>query len=272
MYEKITGEDPYKAPDDDLSGRPLHHGRPVGGLQPDVQRPRPACAGRSEFLRPRCQPPRRLRPHAGPGRRLFRHPHHHRQLSGHARNPAPSPPTCPSSNKPRPKARERVSKMFSIKGKRTVDSFHRELGMTMWDNCGMARTREGLDRSARQDPANPRGVLEQRAHPRLRRGRQHGTRKSRPRRRLPRIRRNDVLRRPRPRGILRRPLPHRTPVLRNRPGSPSPAAPRPAKPNATTTISPTFPAGNTRAPATPRSSTRNALVYESVHASIRSYA
>jgi succinate dehydrogenase / fumarate reductase flavoprotein subunit len=42
-------------------------------------------------------------------------------------------------------ARERVSKLFSIKGKRTVDSFHRELGMTMWDNCGMARTREGLD-------------------------------------------------------------------------------------------------------------------------------
>jgi succinate dehydrogenase / fumarate reductase flavoprotein subunit len=42
-------------------------------------------------------------------------------------------------------ARERVSKLFSIKGKRTVDSFHRELGMTMWDNCGMARSREGLD-------------------------------------------------------------------------------------------------------------------------------
>ena len=42
-------------------------------------------------------------------------------------------------------ARERVSKLFSIKGKRTVDSFHRELGMTMWDHCGMARSREGLD-------------------------------------------------------------------------------------------------------------------------------
>ena len=153
-------------------------------------------------------------------------------------------------------ARERVSKLFSIKGKRTVDSFHRELGMIMWDNCGMARSREGLDHGTRQNPANPRGILEQRAHPRLRRRRQHGTRKSRPRRRLPRIRRNDVLRRPRPRGILRRPLPHRTPVLRNRPGSPSPAAPRPVKPNATTTSSPTFPAGNTTATATPRSSTR----------------
>jgi succinate dehydrogenase / fumarate reductase flavoprotein subunit len=41
-------------------------------------------------------------------------------------------------------ARERIDKMFSIQGKRTVDSFHRELGMTMWDHCGMARSREGL--------------------------------------------------------------------------------------------------------------------------------
>jgi succinate dehydrogenase / fumarate reductase, flavoprotein subunit len=42
---------------------------------------------------------------------------------------------------------ERVSKMFSIKGKRTVDSFHRELGKIMWDECGMARSREGLTKA-----------------------------------------------------------------------------------------------------------------------------
>ena len=40
--------------------------------------------------------------------------------------------------------RERINKLFTIQGKRTVDSFHRELGMTLWDNCGMARSREGL--------------------------------------------------------------------------------------------------------------------------------
>jgi succinate dehydrogenase / fumarate reductase flavoprotein subunit len=34
---------------------------------------------------------------------------------------------------------------MNIKGNRPVDSFHRELGKTMWDKCGMARTREGLD-------------------------------------------------------------------------------------------------------------------------------
>jgi succinate dehydrogenase / fumarate reductase flavoprotein subunit len=38
----------------------------------------------------------------------------------------------------------KVDKLLSIKGKRTVDSFHRELGKILWDYCGMARTAEGL--------------------------------------------------------------------------------------------------------------------------------
>ena len=41
-------------------------------------------------------------------------------------------------------ARSRIAKFISIQGKRTVDSFHRELGMTLWDHCGMARSRDGL--------------------------------------------------------------------------------------------------------------------------------
>jgi succinate dehydrogenase / fumarate reductase flavoprotein subunit len=35
-------------------------------------------------------------------------------------------------------------KLLGIKGKRTVDSFHRELGKIMWDYCGMARNAAGL--------------------------------------------------------------------------------------------------------------------------------
>ncbi len=49
-------------------------------------------------------------------------------------------------------AKERVSKLFSIQGKRTVDSFHRELGLTMWDKCGMARSREGLTEALEKIP------------------------------------------------------------------------------------------------------------------------
>jgi len=38
----------------------------------------------------------------------------------------------------------RVNKLLNIKGKKTVDQFHRELGLTMWEYCGMSRTEEGL--------------------------------------------------------------------------------------------------------------------------------
>jgi succinate dehydrogenase / fumarate reductase flavoprotein subunit len=38
-----------------------------------------------------------------------------------------------------------IDKLLSIKGKRTVDSFHRELGKIVWDYCGMARTAQGLE-------------------------------------------------------------------------------------------------------------------------------
>ena len=39
---------------------------------------------------------------------------------------------------------ERTKRLLSIDGKRTVDSFHRELGKIMWDYCGMARNDAGL--------------------------------------------------------------------------------------------------------------------------------
>ncbi|MEO6965308.1 MAG: FAD-binding protein, partial [Acidobacteriaceae bacterium] len=38
-----------------------------------------------------------------------------------------------------------VEKLLSIKGERTVDSFHRELGKIVWEYCGMARNAEGLE-------------------------------------------------------------------------------------------------------------------------------
>src|SRR3954466_5389701 len=37
-----------------------------------------------------------------------------------------------------------TQRFLSIKGKRSVDSFHRELGKLMWDDCGMARTDASL--------------------------------------------------------------------------------------------------------------------------------
>ena len=39
---------------------------------------------------------------------------------------------------------ERIDTLLSINGKRTVDDFHKQLGLIMWDYCGMARNNEGL--------------------------------------------------------------------------------------------------------------------------------
>jgi succinate dehydrogenase / fumarate reductase flavoprotein subunit len=50
-------------------------------------------------------------------------------------------------------AQLQINKFLSIKGKRTVLSFHRELGKLVWDKCGMARTREGLQQALKQIPA-----------------------------------------------------------------------------------------------------------------------
>ena len=44
-------------------------------------------------------------------------------------------------------------KLLGIKGKRTVDSIHRELGKVMWEECGMARNEEGLKRALIKIPA-----------------------------------------------------------------------------------------------------------------------
>jgi len=40
--------------------------------------------------------------------------------------------------------RDNISKLLSVKGKRSVDTFHRELGKIMWEKVGMARNKEGL--------------------------------------------------------------------------------------------------------------------------------
>jgi succinate dehydrogenase / fumarate reductase flavoprotein subunit len=44
-------------------------------------------------------------------------------------------------------ADERIKKLLAIKGKRTVDNIHRDLGRIMWEYCGMARNEEGLKKA-----------------------------------------------------------------------------------------------------------------------------
>jgi succinate dehydrogenase / fumarate reductase flavoprotein subunit len=53
-------------------------------------------------------------------------------------------PKHPAFAKTIEETKEKVQKLLDIKGNRTVDSFHRELGLIMWDYCGMARSEDGL--------------------------------------------------------------------------------------------------------------------------------
>jgi succinate dehydrogenase / fumarate reductase, flavoprotein subunit len=48
---------------------------------------------------------------------------------------------------------ERTNRLLSIKGTRTVDQFHREMGLMMWEQCGMARNEDGLNKLLDDLPA-----------------------------------------------------------------------------------------------------------------------
>ena len=46
----------------------------------------------------------------------------------------------------------RARQLLSVKGQRSVASFHRELGKIMWDHCGMARDKKGLEHALGKIP------------------------------------------------------------------------------------------------------------------------
>jgi succinate dehydrogenase / fumarate reductase flavoprotein subunit len=53
----------------------------------------------------------------------------------------------PEFKKTQTEVEQRIGKLISANGQRSVDSFHRELGNIMWEYCGMARTAEGLKKA-----------------------------------------------------------------------------------------------------------------------------
>lgn len=48
--------------------------------------------------------------------------------------------------------KDKIERLFAVKGKRSVDDFHKQLGLIMWDNVGMARNKEGLERAIAEIP------------------------------------------------------------------------------------------------------------------------
>ena len=143
MYEKITGEDPYQTP---MMIYPAVH-YAMGGLWVDYNLmsniPGLHVLGEANFSDHGAN---RLGASAlmqGLADGYFVIP---ATIANYlvTQKPGSVTPDMPEFQQAASDARSRIAKLFSIQGKRTVDSFHRELGMTLWDNCGMARSREGL--------------------------------------------------------------------------------------------------------------------------------
>jgi succinate dehydrogenase / fumarate reductase flavoprotein subunit len=53
----------------------------------------------------------------------------------------------PEFKKTEKEVRERVEKLLAVKGSVPADEFHRLLGLIMWDQCGMARSKESLEKA-----------------------------------------------------------------------------------------------------------------------------
>jgi len=70
-----------------------------------------------------------------------------------ASNKSSRPPvTHPEFKKAEESVKAMTQRLLSINGKRTVTSFHRELGKLMWDNCGMARSEQSLQAALKRIP------------------------------------------------------------------------------------------------------------------------
>lgn len=49
--------------------------------------------------------------------------------------------------------KDRLNKLLAVKGTRSAQSFHRELGKIMWEHCGISRNKESLEEGLRKIPA-----------------------------------------------------------------------------------------------------------------------
>lgn len=58
----------------------------------------------------------------------------------------------PEFKKAEEEATQKTKRLLGINGKRSVDSFHKQLGKVMWEYCGMARNKAGLEKAIQEIP------------------------------------------------------------------------------------------------------------------------
>ena len=153
MYERIAGEDPYKTP---MRIYPATH-YTMGGLWVDYELmttiPGLYAAGEANFSDHGAN---RLGASAlmqGLADGYFVLPYTiSNQLSSLLGKSIPGT-DHPAFKEAENEANARYNGYLNVKGKRSPDWFHRELGKIIWNECGMERTREGLQQALSDLPA-----------------------------------------------------------------------------------------------------------------------
>jgi len=153
MYERITGEDPYETP---MRIYPAVH-YAMGGLWVDYDLmsnvPGLYVLGEANFSDHGAN---RLGASAlmqGLADGYFVLPATINQYLAPLLGSDPVPTDDPAFTDAEREVTERVRALLSVDGSRTVDWFHRELGKILWDNCGMARSKESLEKALAEIPA-----------------------------------------------------------------------------------------------------------------------
>lgn len=149
MYEKITGEDPYVVP---MKIYPAVH-YTMGGLWVDynlqTNLPGLFAAGEANFSDHGAN---RLGASAlmqGLADGYFVLPYTIGTfLSQEIRTPMIDP-DGEAFHQAEAKVKSRIERVMSVKGTKSVESFHRDLGKIVWEYCGMSRNAEGLQKGRR---------------------------------------------------------------------------------------------------------------------------
>jgi succinate dehydrogenase / fumarate reductase flavoprotein subunit len=150
MYEKITGENPYETP---MRIYPAVH-YTMGGLWVDYELqttvPGLYALGEANFSDHGAN---RLGASAlmqGLADGYFVIPYTLGNYLADDIRTSSIPTDHPAFEAAEKEVTDRLNRLMNIKGKQTVESFHKRLGRIMWDECGMARSEKGLKQAISQ--------------------------------------------------------------------------------------------------------------------------
>jgi succinate dehydrogenase / fumarate reductase flavoprotein subunit len=150
MYEKITGENPYEVP---MRIYPAVH-YTMGGLWVDYELMTNVkglyCLGEANFSDHGAN---RLGASAlmqGLADGYFVIPYTIGNYLADEIATKPIPLTHEAFEQAEKAVKDRIDTLMNIKGKQTVETFHKRLGKIMWEKCGMARNAQGLQEAIKE--------------------------------------------------------------------------------------------------------------------------